>query len=98
MSPVLATIIDSDMSKLLFLGLLVIALVVLGLVCLFRTTVLVEWVRKDYLRSSRVVQAWPFSNLVLKPWFPIYLRLMGIYALLIAILVAYGFFGLLQQQ
>lgn len=86
------------MPKLLFLGLVVIALVVLSCACLFRTTALVEWVRKDYLRSSRVVQAWPFSNLVLKPWFPIYLRMMGIYALLIAILVAYGFFRFVEQQ
>lgn len=59
------------MQKILFLGFVVIALAVLGCVCLFRTTVLVEWLRKDYLRSSRVVQEWPGFNLVLKSSFPI---------------------------
>jgi hypothetical protein len=95
---VLATLIDSDMPKVLFLGLVVIALVVLGCACLFRTTVLVEWARTRYQRSSRIVQAWPFSNLVLKPWYPTYLRGMGVYALLIAILVVYDIFRLLQQH
>jgi hypothetical protein len=86
------------MQKILFLGFAVIALVVLGCACLFRTTVLVEWARKDYLRSSRFVQAWPGTNLVMKSSFPIYLRGMGIYALLIAIFVASDIFQLLQQQ
>lgn len=86
------------MQKILFLGFVVIALVVLGCACLFRTTVLVEWARKDYLRSSRFVQEWPGSNLVLKSSFPIYLRGMGIYLLLFAILVASDIFQLLQQQ
>jgi hypothetical protein len=94
---VLTTMIDS-LPKLLFLGLVVIALVVLGCACLFRTTALVEWARMRYQRSSRIVQAWPFSNLVLKPWYPTYLRGMGIYALLIAILVGYELFRLLQHQ
>jgi hypothetical protein len=84
------------MQKILFLGFVVIALVVLGCVCLFRTTVLVEWARKDFLRSSRFVQAWPGTNLVMKSWFPMYLRGMGIYALLIAIFVASDIFQLLQ--
>jgi hypothetical protein len=85
---------DSDMPKLLFLALVVIALVVLGCSCLFKTTALVEWTRMRYQRSSRLVQAWPFSNLVLRPWFPIYLRWMGVYALLIAIIVAYDAYHL----
>ena len=57
-----------------------------------------EWTRTRYERSSRVDQAWPFSNHVLKRWFPTYLGWMGTYALLIAIIVAYDAFGLLQQQ
>jgi len=86
------------MEKILFLGFAVSALMVLGCACLFRTTLLVEWARKDYLRSSRVVQAWPLANLVLKPWYPIYLRMVGIYLLLIAIVVAFDIFQLVQQQ
>ena len=86
-----------DLPKLLLVGLAVIALVVLGCACLFRTTALVEWARTHHQRS-RIIQAWPFSNLVLKSWYPIYLRGMGIYALLIAILVGCEFFRLLQQR
>jgi hypothetical protein len=42
--------------------------------------------------------AWPFSNIVLKPWFPTYLRLMGVYALLIAVLVAYGAYQVIVDK
>lgn len=94
----LTTMIDSDLPKLLFLGLVVVALVVLGCACLFRTNALADWARTRYRRSSGIVQGWPFSNLVLKPWYPTYLRGMGVYALLIAILVGYEIFRLLQQQ
>ena len=85
------------MEKILFLGFAVIALVVLGCACLFRTTVLVEWARKDYLRSTRNIQAWSSTAIVMKDWFPMYLRGMGVFALLIAILVASDVFQLLQQ-
>ena len=94
----LIAMIGLDFPKLLLLGLTVVALVALGYACLFRTTVLVDWARRRYQRSSRIVQAWPFSNLVLKPWYPTYLRGMGVYALLTAILVGYEIFRLLQQQ
>lgn len=86
------------MTKFLFIGLIVIALVVVGCACLFKTAMLVEWLRKDYRRSSKAIQNWGASSMVLKPWFPIYVRMMGVYALLIAILTGYSFFQLLQQQ
>lgn len=86
------------MSKLLLLGSLVITLVIVGCACLFETAMLVEWIRKDYLRSSKAIQNWGSWSTVMKPWFPIYLRMMGIFFLLFAILVAGDFYQLLQQQ
>lgn len=55
------------------------ALAVLGWSCVFRTDAMVEWARKRYQRSSKFVQHYPFSNIVLKPWYPTYLRSMGLF-------------------
>ena len=80
---------DSDTPKMLFLVSAVIAVAAVGCACLFRTTALVEWARRDYQRSSRFVQGWPGAKVVLMPWFPAYLRLLGAFLLLIAVLVSF---------
>jgi hypothetical protein len=49
-----------------------------GWLCVFRTGVVVGWGRKNYERS-KFVQSYPFSNVVLKPWYPIYIRCAGIF-------------------
>jgi hypothetical protein len=49
---------------------------VCGWLCLFRTTTVLGWARGTYTKS-RVVPAYPFSSLVLKPWYPTYLRCKG---------------------
>ena len=49
---------------------------VCGWLCLFRTSTVVGWLRANHARS-RLVRAYPFSSLVLKPWYPTYLRCMG---------------------
>ena len=81
-------------SKKLLAVLAIVALAALGWACLFRTNVIVEWVRRDYRRSNRFVQAWPFSNLVLKSWYPTYLRSMGICFWIFDSLLIYGIFFL----
>jgi len=50
-----------------------------GWFCVFRTSKLVSWSQNNY-RKSRVFRWWPGSGLVLKSWYPTYLRCMGIYA------------------
>jgi hypothetical protein len=49
-----------------------------GWLCLFRTSAVVGWLRANYARS-RLVRAYPFSGLVLRPWYSTYLRCMGIF-------------------
>jgi hypothetical protein len=57
----------------------IVALAALGWICLFRTDVMAEWARRQHQRRSKFVQDYPFSNIVLKPWYPTYLRSMGVF-------------------
>ena len=36
------------------------------------------YARTRYLERNRLLQKWPFSKMVMKPWYPSYLRVMGI--------------------
>jgi hypothetical protein len=65
----------------------IVALAALGWKCIFRTDDMVEWARRRYKQSSKFVQGYPFSNIVLKPWYPTYLRSMGIFIWLSDLLV-----------
>jgi hypothetical protein len=67
---------------------LVLGFMVCGWFCVFRTNVLVAWGRKNY-EKSKLVQAYPFSNLVLKPWYPTYIRCAGIFIWLWALGLVY---------
>ena len=71
---------------------IIVALAALGWKCVFRTHAMVEWARKRYHRSSKFVQGWPFSNIVLKPWYPKYLRSIGIFIWLSDLLVIVAVF------
>ncbi len=61
-------------------GPLIMAVVVgaCGWLCIFRTSMLVNWGRTNHAKS-KLVQAYPFSSLVLKPWYPVYIRCAGIF-------------------
>ena len=60
-----------------------------GWAALFKTELVIEYAKKQYRESGKLVQKWPGSNMVLKEWFPVYLRGMGVFAWLIAgILIA----------
>jgi len=67
--------------------LLMVALAIVGWTCVFRTVVVVEWARRRHHKSGRLVQAYPFSNIVLKPWYPTYLRSIGIFVWLVDLLL-----------
>jgi hypothetical protein len=50
---------------------------VAGALCMFKAQTLTDRVqRKDRKRPLR--EAWPHSNVVMKPWYPLYLRCMGL--------------------
>jgi hypothetical protein len=51
---------------------------VCGGLCIFRTKMLVAWGQRSYAKS-KFVQAYPFSGMVMKPWYPIYIRSAGIF-------------------
>ena len=61
--------------------LLVLGLAASGWLLLFRTTTFVKWGRNSYAKS-RIVRAWPFANLVMKPWYATYLRCAGVFILM----------------
>ena len=61
---------------------------VCGALCIFKTNMLVGWAQRNYTKS-KFVQAYPFSGMVMKPWYPIYIRSAGIFIWLWALAVDY---------
>jgi hypothetical protein len=53
-------------------------LYVCGGLCIFKTSTLVEWAQRNY-RKSKIVQAYPFADMVMKPWYPLYIPGAGIF-------------------
>ena len=49
-----------------------------GWLCVFKTGMLVKWGRDNY-EKSKFVRAYPFSSIVSKEWYPIYLRCAGVF-------------------
>jgi hypothetical protein len=74
-----------------------IALVVFCTLCVAKPERIADYARRRYLRSSKLVQKWPFSNIVMKAWYPTYLRVMGVFgfAMGLAFIVISLFIGFL---
>ena len=53
-------------------------LAVLCTLCVAKPDEIADYARRRYLRSSKLIQKWPFSNIVMKPWYPAYLRIIGL--------------------
>jgi hypothetical protein len=75
-------------SQAIWVVTMVLGFAVCGWLCVFRTNMLVTWGRKNY-EKSKFVQAYPFSNMVLKPWYPTYIRCAGVFIWLWALGVIY---------
>ena len=75
--------------KAIWFVIMVAGFVVCGWLCLCRTNMLVTWARRNYAKSSKFVQAYPFSNMVMKPWYPTYIRGAGIFIWLWALAIVY---------
>jgi hypothetical protein len=56
--------------------------------CIFRTDIFVKWQQKKYANSA-FVRAYPFSGMVLKSWYPTYIRFWGIVILLFTLAIDY---------
>jgi hypothetical protein len=63
-----------------------------GGLCVFKTKMLVGWAQRNY-NKSKLVQAYPFSNMVTKPWYPAYIRGAGIFIWLWALAILVLFRG-----
>jgi hypothetical protein len=65
-------------SKGIWLVVISLGFYVCGALCIFKTKMLVAWGQRNYTKS-KFVQAYPFSGMVMKPWYPIYIRSAGIF-------------------
>jgi hypothetical protein len=61
---------------------------VCGWLCVFKTNMVVAWGRRNYAKS-KFVRAYPFSSMVLRPWYPTYIRCAGVFVWLWALLIIY---------
>ena len=59
------------------LFLLNLALCICGWFLVFKTETFVTWARRRYV-SRRYLQHYPFARMVMKPWYPTYLRIVGV--------------------
>ena len=75
-------------SKIIWLVVISLGFYICGALCIFWTSMLVGWAQKNYAKS-RLVQAYPFSGIVVKPWYPTYIRCAGIFILLWALAIDY---------
>jgi hypothetical protein len=50
--------------------------------CAVRPESVAARLRRRYERSSKLIEKWPFANLVMKPWYPTYLRVVGSFGFL----------------
>ena len=60
------------------LAVISVAFYVCGGLCLFKTKMLVAWGQKNYAKS-KLVQSYPFSGMVTKSWYPVYIRCAGVF-------------------
>jgi hypothetical protein len=73
---------------IVWLVVMVLIFAVCGWLCVFKTNMLVTWGRGNY-EKSKFVRAYPFSNMVMKPWYPVYNRAAGIFIWLWALAITY---------
>jgi hypothetical protein len=52
--------------------------------CILMPHRIAAYARERYSRLPKWMQDWPFADLVLKPWYPTYLRITGIAGVLCA--------------
>jgi hypothetical protein len=75
-------------SKAIWLAVMSLGFYVCGGLCIFKTNLLVGWGRRNYTKN-KFVQAYPSSGIVMKPWYPIYIRGAGVFIWLWALALDY---------
>jgi len=69
-------------------GVMSVVFYVCGGLCIFKTKKLVAWGQRSYAKS-RFVQSYPFSNMVTKSWYPVYIRCVGVFIWFWALAIDY---------
>jgi hypothetical protein len=70
-----------------------VALAVVGCLCLAKSDKMAAYTRGRYFKMNKFFQKWPFANMVLEPWYPTYLRLVGLFVVACALMFIFiGFF------
>jgi hypothetical protein len=59
-----------------------------GGLCIFRTGMVVGWARKSYAKN-KLVRSHPFSDMITKSWYPVYIRAAGVFVCLWALAIDY---------
>ena len=75
-----------------------VVLAFVGAFCIFRPERIQGWLQRRHNRGSRFVQNYPLARLVFKPWYPTYLRFMGVWAWMFALFFAYVVFSTLTRR
>jgi hypothetical protein len=66
--------------------------------CVAKPKSVAAYARKRYLNSNKLAQKLPFANLVLKPWFPAYLRIMGLFGFMFVLVWFYAVVALFRRM
>ena len=75
-------------SRAVWLVIMALGFAVCGWLGVFKTNMLVAMGRKNY-EKSKLLRSSPLSGMVLKPWYPTYIRCAGIFFWLWALAIAY---------
>ena len=73
-------------------------LVFVGAFCVFKPTSIQAWLQRRHNKSNKFVQNYPLAKLIFKPWYPTYLRVMGVWAWMFALIFAYAAFSTLTRR
>jgi hypothetical protein len=61
-----------------------VTLAVFSTLCIAKPDKIADYARRRYL-GSKVLQKWAFSNIVMKAWYPRYLRIWGLFGLTVGL-------------
>ena len=67
-----------------------ILLAAFGTLCIVKPEPVAAFARQHHQKSNKFFQNWPFAKMVLEPWFPRYLRCMGVVCWLFVVLICYA--------
>jgi hypothetical protein len=70
------------------LAVMCIVFYVCGGLCIFKTKMLVAWGQKSSAKT-KLVQSYPFSSVVTKSWYPMYIKCAGVFIWLWAVAIDY---------